>query len=117
MSKNTKSVEEMTLEEVRDEIAELQGWVYDGDLWLRGENNAEVETTHPVPESLDTVAALMPEGWIVSLNQWRRPVPWTALATSNEHNGISDAVKSSGDTELLARFRLLLLILRKESNV
>lgn len=108
MSKNAKSVEEMTLEEVQREIASIR------ERTCTDEN---CDDNHWPLATLDTVAALMPEGWIVSLNQWRRPVPWTALATSKEHNGICDVVKSSGDTELLARFRLLLLILRKESNV
>lgn len=121
MSKNPKSVEEMTLEEVRDEVAMYKLWYQHPSIptiWFNRRWPADRESdqwTHPIPASLDTVAALMPEGRRISrCNQRARGGWWFE---SEYRNRRASAITADGDTELLARFRLLLLILRKESNV
>lgn len=103
MSKNTKSVEEMTLEEVQREIASIR------ERTCTDEN---CDDNHWPLATLDTVAALMPEKWA-----WEKfDGGWWAWIPGVHTSGPEVYVPITSD-EKLDRFRLLLLILRKESNV
>lgn len=103
MSKNTKSVEEMTLEEVQREIASIR------ERTCTDEN---CDDNHWPLATLDTVAALMPPLW-----KWEKfDGLYVAWIPGVHKSGPEVVVEDTGD-EKADRFRLLLLILRKESNV
>lgn len=131
-----KKVEEMTLEEIRDEIA-LRDWrrtrdSHGGPAWRHKDAPDDPHSTwgHPIPATLDTVAGLMPEGWWweVSMSNWwtdtsgkdnhLNKIMYEAHATTaakryEDQTDFTLVATEPADTELLARFRLLLLILRK----
>lgn len=110
----TRPVDEMTLDEVRDEIARLEGWVYNpnaefrDEAWMRGKQQMPRDR-HPIPATLDAAAEL-PEGWIYLSVVWLNGVRlWQAAALSTK---TWTDITTSGTAELLARFRLRLAVLR-----
>jgi len=53
------------LTEARDQIAEMCGYEYDGDLWFHDSDTERDNPLqpHPIPASLDFVSRVWPEGW------------------------------------------------------
>lgn len=106
-----KSVEEMSLEECQREIASIR------ERTCADEN---CDDNHWPLATLDTVAALMPEGWRVSIMSYSNtadsPEVWCARGWIRKQGSQASGLTAIADTELLARFRLLLLILRKDSK-
>lgn len=97
----------MTLEQVRDRIAELEGWrTGPGGSWGRlpgpGYNVA-----HPIPATLDE-AAKLPEGFCVSMSESVHE-PRFGVAANPKSGGPS--IIAYGPTELESRFRLRLAVL------
>lgn len=113
-----------TLDEVRDEVARLQGWdnnvfMLNGDRqWKRevplladGRRGIpEMSDVHPVPPSLDAIAAMMPEGWFTSVEHFTStPIRWLSSAVNGFSYGQS--ALGEGATELEARLRCLCKVL------
>jgi hypothetical protein len=102
----------MTLDETRDEIAKAIGWIarkHRGGLivWTRG----EVETgDHPVPATLDAIAALWPMSKPFRLD-FHEPTTGRRMWRAFSGNRTADA-----HTELEARAALLLAVLRHEKE-
>ncbi len=112
----------MTLQETLDEIARLKGWRRFGqggslsDWWGRD----KVETfEHPVPATLDAIAALWPHRrWGIAVDCYS-PLGkgWDAVATRLGHpTGDGEFRHVYGETELEARAALLLAVLRHEKE-
>ncbi len=58
----------MTLQETLDEIAEALGYEYGTWGWQKQAGDKfQVALRHPVPATLDAIAALMPKGWHVTI--------------------------------------------------
>lgn len=118
-----KPVNEMSVEEVRDGIAEAQGqrWrvievgPYIGDMaWHRPDGQWSRE--HPVGDSLDSAAACLPEGWVITKisqiqNMDAETFNWVAYAQENRF-GADLPIGERAPTELEARFRLALACIR-----
>jgi hypothetical protein len=98
---------EQSIESVRDEIAGLLGWELYGSSWRF--NGALYGRIHPIPSTLDGVAALWPKGWA-----WiRYGCVWSANAASRGGFGNYAHTEDTGD-ELADRTRLLLAVLKAE---
>jgi hypothetical protein len=112
----------MTLQETLDEIAEAlghrrcdkhHGW------WIVGkcpDGDDMLQRFHPVPATLDAIAALWPEGrWEMSIRTWATEhgcCEWMARARrQGEPRGVET---ECFPTELEARAALLLAVLRHE---
>lgn len=114
----------MTLDECRDWLAERKGWykittvVHSVDLenhrnssieevqaWKRSIcGDSDVQFEHPIPPTLDAIAACMPEGWSIQINidvYEMRPFECVAWKDVGD-----DGIEASADSELLARARL-----------
>lgn len=102
-----KNHETMTLEELRGELAATRGWTRTRDGFWVHPNDDDKEAmsqrsgvlprnNHPVPPTLDSIAAAMPEGWTIVVVQ--TPGEWQASSL----NGCL----CRADTEILARARL-----------
>jgi hypothetical protein len=94
----------MTLDQCRDRLAERKGWLKStGGSWVRQINPGCVETcclAHPIPPTLDAIAACMPEGW-----RWERNVSYWFGFSPMSPNPMYKALKDTGD-EKLDRARL-----------
>lgn len=109
----------MTIEEVRDDVALRLGWdrfesgpyVKTGG-WEKHPDGKPVEVcfdpTHPVPDTIDGVAKLMPEGWRLALEQ-RQTGEWWAEAFRDVPDDYCPTQR--GPTEYEARLRLLHAVL------
>lgn len=108
----------MTLYEIRDWLAERKGWKLDvlGAWYMDLPDGNRRYSMHPIPPTLDAAAAAMPEGWEWEMHN--RNVGGAVTIRAIPPTGYWDrAIKASGDTELLARFRLAMLcILAEEST-
>lgn len=107
-----------TLEQVRDEIAGMMGynhaersrlidfphWRKDGDAYRDEEGNP----SHPIPTTLDGIAAMMPEGWHVTIEQLAAR-EWRVRARLRDgvNYEVGPRVMLHAPTELEARTRLL----------
>ncbi len=105
-----KSHETMTLDECREELAGYAGFYRITKDYFAKVPPADFRGNterypNPVHATLDAIAAAMPEGWIVSVNQWRRPLRWTTCGTTIVNEVLSTAA-SEANTEILARARL-----------
>lgn len=122
-----KTANEMGIDEVFDEIAGLlgwerylpAGWVDTSDIgreaWRRVGQSHGDNYFHPVPRSLDTLAGIWPEGWLFNIdNLDNAPSPWRAHGWKHDDDlGPHDQhFIGDCDTELLARARLTLSVLR-----
>jgi hypothetical protein len=113
-----------TVPELQDELARLTGWIPWGKPecgWCKLEDNIDDElphsfqASHPIPWTLDAIAALMPQGWRwdgvheSDNNEWgvlayirggiKKPAPrWFRISRAN--------------TELEARARCVAKVLR-----
>jgi len=91
---------------IRDEIAGMmgQGWVESEGCY------DSIDGCHPVPSTLDGIAALWPKGW-----EWQRLCDggWVASKTRKIDDFIE--VPDTGD-ELADRTRLLHAVLRAEMD-
>lgn len=119
-----------TIEQVRDEIAGMLHWelvtadAVNGDdrdgwggnwsaacigKWKNTKEPRWPAVDHPIPTTLDGIAALWPKGWRLDYLRERvhKPNPWFASATS-QHWADKAA---EGETELEARTRLLHAVL------
>lgn len=95
----------MTLDEVRDELARMDGWnkrpSNNGILWYA--NNGAWTYFHPHPATLDGAAAALPEGW-----SWiRGGNRWSGIHPGSVFSWKDTRVPDTGD-ELLDRYRLAL---------
>jgi hypothetical protein len=129
------NIDQMTEQEVRDYLAECEGWkrpayvwpnpeAFSTDCWTRRYESATGEITysralsHPVPATLDAAAGCLPEGCWFCKVRWIRQT-----GTDREHssqvgqNGWT--VQAEAPTERLARFRAAAkawAVVRKESG-
>lgn len=108
---STKPVEQMTKEEIRDELAELTGWTFystsAGESWCRAYESLRA---HPIDWSLDTISALMPKGWVWT-REWEYAQRWWA-AFPPGWDGETYPTVIDTDDEKLDRARLVLSVLR-----
>lgn len=81
-----KPINEMTLDEIRDELARLDGWViayskqFNVNSWQKGSDDKGYDD-HPIPPTLDAAFAAMPPGWRPSLAQETTTAgTWTSLS-------------------------------------
>lgn len=104
-----KPVDEMTLEEVLQEV--YAGQYPDLDA-VSGEWRAN--GPHGFRRRIDTLdaAAELPEGWVVNMTLKVGVVSDTELCQVDAMNAHGAFIATSADTELLARFRLRLAVLR-----
>ena len=108
-----RDVNTMTVDEVRDEVAAREGWVFETANWRTGiwkpkgwpDTRVPICSDHPIHSTLDE-ASRLPTGWIVSVDQF--PDYWRANCVHIHHN----THMTDGNTEMEARFRLRLLCLR-----
>lgn len=108
---------------IRDEIATLLGWnppakeTLSQNHWSRIEDGQLVRcSTHPVGNSLDVVASLLPAGWNIKVEKDNSntefPI-WNAYADQPEGYG---SAFNSASTELEARLMNLREILQHEKK-
>ena len=93
------------LTEARDQIAEMCGYEYDGDLWFHDSDTERDNPLqpHPIPASLDFVSRVWPQRFY-----WQRsPFSWSAL----EINRKTTIRASKTSDELADRMTLLLKVL------
>jgi len=103
-----------TLEQIRDEVALLLGYTKrpDESPWW------DCDTTscnyHPVPSTIDGIAALWPEGWYTSIDELLNypcghELRWRATAKRACKAGETEVlhVSTNGPTEYKTRLRLL----------
>lgn len=118
MSLDTTKIDEWTLGECRDWLAQQVGWVAPGkgsgershiSCWHRiytSNNELRMDTRkwdeHPIPATLDEAAKLLDEWFYTFVKQWFND-PCTARA---QHRITGNFLAATGDNELLARFRL-----------
>jgi len=93
----------MTLDEAREWLAKNSGpWSLRNGRWYHRDwhKSGSGQRHHPIPPTLDAIAACMPEGW-----RWSRipPCGWSAYNPKPPHNRVS--VLDTGD-EKLDRARL-----------
>ncbi len=117
----------LTIEQVRDRIAELIGWTKPTSAdpyWSRsGPATASCvrhESDHPCPVDLDGIAALMPKQRCIETvtRISDRPVPYEATWRTIT-GGMSEYGKAyygEGPTEIEARTRLLLAVLESSKG-
>jgi hypothetical protein len=109
-----KPVEQMTLDECRDELARAKGWEQIGHFWyghgrVVSAPDAAIRAVqipsspdHPIPATLDAIAQAMPEGFRLEVGHaYGGQSGWYALGNRTSKNWVGRA-----DTELLARARL-----------
>lgn len=102
----------MTLQETLDEIAEALGYEYGTWGWQKQAGDKfQVALRHPVPATLDAIAALMPKGWTWNLSKDTTDQLVYCWAFTGGH---ADIVISNGTTELESFAALLLAVLRHE---
>lgn len=107
-----KPVDEMTLDEIQDELAWHDGWEFNTRVfgcWSSSEYGVQSQEEHPIPANLDAAAEL-PEGWEVTIEQHEFGCDATAM--NMRMDGPNNTKHADGPTELLARFRLRLAVLR-----
>lgn len=67
---------------------------------------------HPFPPTLDAAAEAMPSGWYMhelcdNRTEFGTPkYPWIARASKQQGGRMPDEVRSTGETEIVTRFRL-----------
>jgi hypothetical protein len=125
-----KPVQDMTLDECRDEIAESMGWAPPGDYtngedatyigyWHRPEDPDDYFPTsfHPVESHLDSIAASLPPGcrWGRIGSRIAYSPEWRSEVTFQNDKYEMARVDESGeaDTEILARARCCVAAWRK----
>lgn len=108
----------LTIDEIRDQIAEWEGWkpISVGGWWSH--HNGTHRHLHPVPYTLDE-AAKLPEGWHPEITDCTtrngKPLhPWIAEAT---HEDTLSVLKGYGPTEIEARFRLRHAAMKAERGI
>lgn len=123
-----------TIDEIRDQIAEWDLWVKWRDaegnvIWYMGgslwneEANMPVffQHNHPIPYTLDE-AAKLPEGWLWGWLCWiSNPLTncegwWLASARHVSHD-VGDNITESATTEIEARFRLRHAAMKAERGI
>lgn len=111
----------MTIEEVRDDVAKMFGWksFCTGGSWSHP-NQSKIFRHHPVPDTIDGVAKLWPEGWCITVFQeWQTAFApdvtvWRVKATRYPQ---IQYVPAKGEPEIIeateyeARLRLLHAVL------
>lgn len=121
-----KTANEMGIDEVFDEIAGLLGWKrWSTAGWCRGDTiegamPPNFQSSHPVPRSLDTLGGIWPEGWCCSFTTSpplyktdRKGLFPECVAEAWKPNAFTQTgISQTADTELLARARLTLSVLR-----
>jgi hypothetical protein len=104
----------MTLDEIRDWLAERKGWKLDvlGAWYMDLPDGNRKYSMHPIPPTLDAAAAAMPENYRATATIY---IGFANSCATAEYNG--STIRADGDTEILARFRLAMLcILAEESK-
>lgn len=123
----------MTTDEARDEVAKLLGWrlvAESNDIqrtcWINELYNGEPGTgrciissggddLHPIPTTIDGIAALWPEDWWITVSNCdntKLPGRWHARGGNNTHF----IPWQMGDTEYEARLTLLLAVLEAKGK-
>jgi hypothetical protein len=110
-------IQDMTLDECRDEIAVAMGWVRDRPSvcatgsW-RGPDNAWMHgLDHPVPATIDSIAANLPPGWFWWLIRCDDDGVVQCRVWSKEKSAVMQT--ACADTEILARARCCVAAWRK----
>jgi hypothetical protein len=102
----------MTLDETRDEIAEALGYEYGTWGWQKQAGDKfQVALRHPVPATLDAIAALWPKGY--SLHLWKKPDGSVEMFASV---GSESGQWKCGSNLLETWASLLLAVLRHEKG-
>ena len=113
MNNPYKDKETLALYQVRSELAQLMGWLKDGDAfgrWQPFENTRIwIKDAEPVKATLDeTIATLPPDCRFVGVIQGSEDDPnclaWTAFGYIGGKHSIS--LIAHGNTEMTARFSL-----------
>ena len=94
------------LQAARDEIAEMCGYEYDGDLWFHDSDTKRDNPIqpHPIPACLNFVSRVWPGGW----SWWRSEGRWSSGKT---YVSLVLRIIDTGD-ELTDRMTLLLRSLK-----
>lgn len=126
----------MTLDEIRDWLAERKGWTRTtitmtdgqpipiGSEWHKPTNSGSPGSLtwciHPIPATLDAAAAAMPEGWRIRIYSPPSDAkPWWIEADWHDKENpirVTYSVNAHGDTEILARFRLAMICILAEEK-
>lgn len=103
-----------TVETLRDELARLTGWRFGSERWWSTPSKHpatytdQIGQAHPIPWTLDAIAAMMPEGWKWNWIANYKDGVWQARAEApTRHYHCADA-----PTELEARARCVAKVLR-----
>jgi hypothetical protein len=130
------NIDQMTEQEVRDYLAECEGWkrpayvwpnpeAFSTDCWTRRYESATGEITysralsHPVPATLDAAAGCLPEGWVWQSVLWYDDTPAEATAISTYKAVSASGEGKEWEGERHARFRAAAkawAVVRKESG-
>lgn len=107
-------IDAMSLDECQDELARAQGWRSDNIGWHRGDRGTldceyAQDHEHPIPSTLDAIAACMPEGCHtqIVIGAGVHVVGWRPDDASHASH-----IRKNADTEILARARLALACIR-----
>jgi diadenosine tetraphosphatase ApaH/serine/threonine PP2A family protein phosphatase len=109
----------MNLDELRDAHAKRLGWEWQGGCKWFNSRKTGIDATiysHPVPDTLDAIAALMPSGWEV-FRVWQGQLgEWRAYVRIGEEDQWRKVVAPDTDDELLDRARLAWLAWEAEAK-
>lgn len=104
---------ELTLDQVRDAIAEAQGWFRSSfGLWLHAKWTLGFPTDHPIPLTLDSAAACLPEGWDWHVSKGNDVNHNFSAEAFSEGLPMKHVFVENQPTELEARFRLALACIK-----
>lgn len=134
-----KKIEDMSLDEIRDELARMDGWKAPGeplptgpgtswpqdkpgtlvlDCWTKmtadGRRVDKTRQSHDVEPTLDGAAAALPEGWLWTVENQYGNAAFEAAAMPDSGEPIGEAsLFVKGPTELHARYALAVAVRRK----
>jgi hypothetical protein len=105
-----KPVQDMTLDECRDEIAVAMGWkLARNGAWHHG--FLLPVGAHPCPPTIDSIAASLPPGWVWCYTDHRENSE--AESSCHPKGRCFDDTVAEGDIEILARARCCVAAWRK----
>lgn len=97
-------VNDWTLDECRDWLAEREHGRHGEGLWYRLDDEQGVAMPHPYPATLDAAAKALPSGFDVNIESMTGI--WIASHITHGHFGHVVERGVTAPSELLARFRL-----------
>lgn len=100
----------VTLQELRDYIAERKGWKYSGKLWktdtkVTRKGWKKVTRYHPIPATLDAADNALPKGWRWDYIRWAHGLCLAYTVDKPQNSFDIRTCIGVDDIKILARFR------------